>query len=162
MRHYIEAVYEISGPSKINDALAIVQEKHRFHPIRDYLDSLSWDGLPRLDTLLIDYLGAEDTEYVRTVTRKAFTAAVARIYQPGGKFDYMIVLVGPQGIGKSLILKLLGQRWFSDSLTTVQGKEAYEQLQGAWLVEMAELSATKKAEVRQSSCLSQSRRTFTG
>ena len=147
LRHYIEAVYEISGPSKINDALAIVQEKHRFHPIRDYLDSLSWDGLPRLDTLLIDYLGAEDTEYVRTVTRKAFTAAVARIYQPGGKFDYMIVLVGPQGIGKSLILKLLGQRWFSDSLTTVQGKEAYEQLQGTWLVEMAELSATKKAEI---------------
>lgn len=147
LRHYIEAVYEISAPSKISDALAIVQEKHRFHPIRDYLDSLSWDGLPRLDTLLIDYLGAEDTEYVRTVTRKAFAAATARIYQPGIKFDYMTVLVGPQGIGKSLILKLLGQRWFSDSLTTVQGKEAYEQLQDTWLVEMAELSATRKAEV---------------
>ena len=147
LRHYIEAIYEISAPSKISDALAIVQEKHRFHPIRDYLDSLSWDGLPRLDTLLIDYLGAEDTSYVRTVTRKAFAAATARIYQPGIKFDYMTVLVGPQGIGKSLILKLLGQRWFSDSLTTVQGKEAYEQLQGAWLVEMAELSATRKAEV---------------
>jgi len=146
LRHYLEAIYEISTPTKVSDALAIVQEKHRFHPIREYLDRLTWDGLPRLDTLLIDYLGAEDTEYVKTVTRKAFAAATARIYQPGIKFDYMPVLVGPQGIGKSLIIKLLGQRWFSDSITTVQGKEAYEQLQGAWLIEMAELSATRKAE----------------
>ena len=147
LRHYIEAIYEISSPTKVNDALAIVQERHRFHPIREYLDGLKWDNVPRLDRLLIDYLGAEDCEYTKTVTRKAFTAAVARIYQPGIKFDYMLTMIGPQGIGKSLLLKMLGQRWFSDSITTVLGKEAYEQLQGAWIIEMAELTATRKAEV---------------
>jgi len=147
LRHYIETVYEISAPAKINDALAIVQERHRFHPIREYLDRLIWDGIPRVDTLLVDYLGAEDTEYTRAVTRKTLAGAVARIYHPGIKFDYMLVLVGPQGIGKSLLIKKLGQRWFSDSLNTVQGREAYEQLQGAWVIEMGELAATKKAEI---------------
>ncbi len=147
LRHYIEAIYEISAPAKTNDALAIAQERHQFHPIRDYLGGLMWDGAPRLDRLFIDFLGAEDCQYVETVTRKAFVAAVARVYRPGIKFDYMLTLIGAQGIGKSLILKKLGQRWFSDSITTVLGKEAYEQLQGAWIIEMAELTATRKAEV---------------
>lgn len=147
LRHYIETIYEISAPTKISDALNVIQERHRFHPIRDYLDNLVWDGIPRVDTLLIDYLGSEDTEYTRAVTRKTLAGAVARIYQPGIKFDYMLVLVGPQGIGKSLLIKKLGQRWFSDSINTVQGKEAYEQLQGAWIIEMSELAATRKAEV---------------
>lgn len=146
LRHYVETIYGIATPTKISDALAIVQEKHRAHPVKKYLSYLTWDGVPRLDTLLIDYLGAEDSEYVKTVTRKAFAGAVARIYQPGIKFDYMLVMVGPQGIGKSLILKKLGQKWFSDSITTVLGKEAYEQLQGAWIIEMSELAATRKAE----------------
>lgn len=146
LRHYIEAIYCISAPAKVSDALAIVQEKRRFHPVKNYLKNLTWDGVPRLDNLLIDYLGAEDCEYVKTATRKTFAGAVARIYQPGIKFDYMLVMVGPQGIGKSLILKKLGQRWFSDSITTVLGKEAYEQLQGSWIIEMSELAATRKAE----------------
>jgi putative DNA primase/helicase len=99
-----------------------------------------------VDSLLIDYLGAEDSLYTRTVTRKALTACTARVFVPGIKFYYMLVLVGKQGIGKSHIISLLGQSWYSDSLNTVQGKEAYEQLQDAWLIEMAELSAAKKAE----------------
>ncbi len=147
LRHYIEVAYTITAPSKINDALAIVQMERKFHPVREYLDSLEWDGTPRLETMLIDYLGAADTPYVRAVTRKAFTAAVARVYVPGVKYDYMLVLVGPQGIGKSLLIDRMGVKWYSDSLTTVQGKEGYEQLQGAWLIEMAELTATKKTEV---------------
>lgn len=146
LRHYIEKVYEITTPTKINDALLIVEEKNRYHPIREYLEGLVWDGVPRVDTLLVDYLGAEDSVYTRAVTRKAIIAAVARVFVPGIKFDYMLVLVGRQGIGKSHIVSLLGQSWYSDSLNTVQGKEAYEQLQDAWLIEMAELSATKKAE----------------
>ena len=84
---------------------------------------------------------------MRAVTRKALTAAVSRVMRPGCKWDYMLVLVGPQGIGKSYLLKLLGKEWFSDSVTTVQGKEAYEQLQGSWIIEMAELAATRRAEV---------------
>lgn len=146
LRHYIEKVYEITNPSKICDALSIVEEKNRYHPICVYFEGLVWDNVPRVDSLFIDYLGTEDSPYNRAVTRKAMVAAVARVFIPGIKFDYMLVLVGKQGIGKSHIISLLGQSWYSDSLNTVQGKEAYEQLQDAWLIEMAELSATRKAE----------------
>lgn len=144
--HYLESVYEIDSPGKVRDALGVLMKRHRYHPVKEYLDGLSWDGEERLDSLLIDYLGAEDSEYIRNVTRKALTAAVKRIYQPGCKFDYMLTLIGPQGIGKSLILDKLGGDWFSDSLTSVQGKEAYEQLQGVWVIEMGELTATRKAD----------------
>ncbi|MEW8995713.1 VapE domain-containing protein [Clostridium sp.] len=146
LRHYIEKVYRITSPMKINDGLLIVEEKNKFHPIRDYFNSLVWDGVKRVDNLFIDYLGASDTNYNRMVTRKALVAGVARIFNPGVKFDYMLVLVGKQGVGKSHILSLLGQNWYSDSFNTVQGKEAYEQLQDAWIIEMAELTAAKKAE----------------
>lgn len=144
--HYLESVYGIDSPGKVRDALGVIMKKHRHHPVREFLDSLEWDGIDRLETLLIDYLGAEDSVYVRAVTRKTFTAAVKRIYQPGCKFDYMLTLIGPQGVGKSYILNKLGGDWFSDSLTNVQGKEAYEQLQGVWLIEMGELTATRKAD----------------
>jgi putative DNA primase/helicase len=146
LRHYIEKVYRITTPNKIIDGLLIVEEKNKYHPVREYLGSLNWDGIPRVDNLLIDYLGAEDSAYTKAVTRKALAAAVGRIFMPGIKFDYMLVLVGKQGLGKSHIISLLGQSWYSDSLNTVLGKEAYEQLQDAWIIEMAELSATRKAE----------------
>lgn len=144
--HYLESVYGIDSPGKVRDALGVVMKRHRYHPVHNYLDGLVWDGIDRLDTLLIDYLGAEDSDYVRAVTRKALTAAVKRIYEPGAKFDYMLTLIGPQGVGKSYILNKLGGEWFSDSLTNVQGKEAYEQLQGVWIIEMGELTATRKAD----------------
>jgi predicted P-loop ATPase len=147
LRNYIEKVYNISHVGKTADAVAVVQELNKYHPVRDYLDSLEWDSAERLDNLFIDYLGAEDTEYTKAVTRKTFVAAVARIYQPGIKFDTMLVLNGPQGIGKSYILHKLGKGWYSDSFNTVVGKEAYEQLHGNWLMEMAELTAAKKSEV---------------
>lgn len=146
LRQYFEMVYGIVCPNKISDGLAVMEENNKYHPIREYLESLVWDGEPRVDKLFIDYLGAEDTKYVKAVTRKALVAAVARVFEPGVKFDYMVVLVGNQGVGKSHIINLLGQNWYSDSISTVQGKEAYEQLQDAWLIEMAELSATRKAE----------------
>lgn len=146
LRCYIERVYEINHPSKVYDGLSIVETQNKYHPIRDYLNSLVWDGKERVERLFIDYLGAEDNDYTRAVTRKALVAAVARVFKPGIKFDYMVVLVGKQGLGKSHIISLLGQNWYSDSLITVQGKEAYEQLQDAWILEMAELSAAKKAE----------------
>lgn len=112
-------------------------------------EGLTWDGTPRADTIFIDYLGAEDTEYTRTVTRKALIGAVARVMQPGCKHDHILVLVGPQGCRKSTTLAKLGKSWFSDSFYTVQGKEAYEQLQGFWLIEMGEMAATRKAELEQ-------------
>lgn len=147
LRHYFETRYRITTPGRIADALAMVVEANAFHPVREYLSGLYWDGVPRAETLLIDYLGAEDSPYVRAVTRKLLVAAVARIFVPGIKFDYMLTLIGPQGIGKSELIKRLAKDWHSDSFSTVQGKEAYEQLQGAWLIEVAELTATKKAEV---------------
>ncbi len=96
--------------------------------------------------MLIEYLGAVDNVYVRAVTRKIIVAAVARVFMPGTKFDNVLVLVGPQGIGKSYLIKRLGKQWHSDSVITVKGKEAFEQLQGAWIIELAELTATRKAE----------------
>jgi predicted P-loop ATPase len=147
LREFIEKYYKISSTAKCADALALSFEKHSFHPIKDYLNSLLWDGVKRIDTLFIDYLGAEDNSYVRTVTRKVLTAAVARVFVPGIKFDNMLILSGKQGVGKSTIIKKLGKEWYSDSLTTVSGKEAYEQLQGVWLLEMAEMMATKKADI---------------
>lgn len=146
LRVYIDITYGIVAPYKINDGLAIIEKKNKYHPIIDYLNSNTWDKVSRVDTLMIDYLGAEDCEYTRSITRKMLVAAVSRVFNPGIKFDYMLVLVGRQGIGKSYIINLLGREWYSDSLNTVYGKEAYEQLQNAWILEMAELSATKKAD----------------
>ncbi len=147
LRHYMEQVYRIKGKSVIEDAWTLAANENRYHPVRDYLNGLVWDGVPRLETLFIDYLGAEDTPYTRAVTKMAIVAAVARIFVPGIKYDTVLVLVGPQGCGKSYVLKRLGGEWFSDSLTTVQGREAFEQIQGFWIIEMAELAALKKYEV---------------
>lgn len=146
LRHYLERYYGISTKDKIFDAVNVVAQQHKYHPVRDYLDGCTWDGVPRVDTLLIDYLGAEDTEYTRAVTRKTLTAAVARIYRPGCKFDYMLTLRGRQGIGKSTLLSKLGGEWFSDTFSTMQGKEAYEQALGVWLIEVGELAGMRKAE----------------
>lgn len=146
LRHYLERYYGISTKDKIFDAVNVVAQQNQYHPVRDYLDSCTWDGVPRVDTLLIDYLGAEDSAYTRAVTRKTLTAAVARIYRPGCKFDYMLTLRGRQGIGKSTILAKLGGEWFSDTFSTMQGKEAYEQALGVWLVEVGELAGMRKAE----------------
>jgi predicted P-loop ATPase len=147
VRNYIETVYEISGAAKVDDALALEFEKYSFHPIVDYLDALRWDGAPRIDTLLIEFFGAEDNIYTREAIRKMLVGAVARVLRPGCKFDLVLTLVGDQGVGKSTLIAKLGKQWFSDTFMTVQGKEALEQIQGAWLIEMAELAGLRKAEV---------------
>jgi len=144
---YIEKVYGITSKEKILNAVALISFKNRFNDVQDYLTSLKWDGVPRLDTLLIDYLGAEDNAYTRQVARKSLTAAVARAMQPGVKYDCMPILSGPQGIGKSTFLRLLGKRWFSDSLLTFEGKEACEMIQGVWINELGELNGLTKSEM---------------
>lgn len=146
LRYYLERKYGMGGKDKIFDGLNVVAMAGKFHPVRDYLDSCTWDGVPRVETLLVDYLGAEDSPYTRAVTRKALVAAVARIYRPGCKFDYMLTLQGRQGLGKSALIAKLGGPWFSDSFTTMQGKEAYEQIHGVWLMEVGELAGMRKAE----------------
>lgn len=126
-------------------------DDRHFHPIRDYLDSLpEWDGIERVEDLFIRYLLADDTEYIRTVTRKTFAAAVARIYEPGTKFDCVPVLDGDQGIGKSSIVKdLVTSDYYSEtlSLTDMDDKSGAEKLQGFWVVEIGELAGMKKADI---------------
>lgn len=151
LRIYLETTYKFTTPSKIKDVINSTFYKNKFHPVRDYLEGLRWDGEGRLDTLLIDYAGAEDNEYVRAVTRKTLTAAVARIFNPGCKFDYVLTLVGEQGKGKSRLLATLANGWFSDSLTfhTVGTRKAIEQLQGHWIMELGEMTGLKKADMEE-------------
>lgn len=113
----------------------------------EYIGSLAWDGVERLDTLFTDYLGAQDTPYTRAVCRKSFTAAVARALDPGCKYDQMVILCGPQGIGKSTLLGRMGHGWFDDNISDFTGKDAAERLRGVWLVEVAELDAMYRTEV---------------
>lgn len=146
LRHYLERTYGITGKERIFDAVALCAHKHTINEVREWLTSLQWDGVKRLDTLLIDYLGAKDTVYTRAVARKSIVAAVARAMTPGCKYDYMPILAGPQGLGKSTFLRLLGRRWYSDSLQTFEGKEASEMIQGVWINEIGELTGMSKSE----------------
>ena len=132
----------------IDDALVQVAMAHSSNPIVDFLRVLQWDGVPRLDTLYIDYFGDEDNAYTRAVARKGLVAAVARAMAPGIKYDQMIVVCGPQGIGKSTFFARLGGPWFSNSFTTFEGKEAAELLQGNWIIEIGELEAMNKSDIR--------------
>lgn len=144
LRNYFATKYLIKGKGIIDDALQEVTQDNKFHPVREYLKGLTWDGECRLDTLFIDYIGAEDTDYIRAVTRKWMCGAVARVMDPGVKFDTAIVLYGSQGLGKSLILERLGRKWFNNSLVDIKTKDALEQIQGSWIVELAELAPTYK------------------
>lgn len=146
MRWYIEHTYNISSPGKVDDAVGLCAHKHAINDVKNYLTGLQWDGVKRLDTLLIDYLGAADTPYTRAVTRKSLTAAVARAMTPGCKYDYVPIIGGPQGLGKSTLLSLLGRDWFSDSLQSFNGKEASLMLQGIWINELGELNSLNHSE----------------
>lgn len=147
---YFERVYGIWSPAKFKDALlAVVSAERLYHPIKNYFETLTWDQNERIDMLLIDYLGAEDTAFTRAVTRKTLCAAVARVYEPGIKFDSILVLNGPQGVGKSTLFALLGRQWYSDSLSIsdMKDKTAAEKLQGYWILELGELAGIKKVDV---------------
>lgn len=150
MKALIDIRYETFSSRNHDVAFTKVTEDRHFHPILNWLDSLpEWDGVKRLDTLFIDYLGAKDTPYVRAATRKPFVAAVARIYNPGIKFDTITVLVGPQGCGKSTIIARMGKEYYSDSLTLfdMKDKSGAEKLQGYWILEIGELAGMKKADL---------------
>lgn len=147
---YIDRVYHIYSQAKLKSALLTVTSERSFHPIKEFLEGLpDWDGKHRVDTLLIDYLGAEDNAYTRAVIRKALVAAVARVHEPGIKFDTILVLCGPQGIGKSMIFAKLGASWFSDSLSIadMRDKTGPEKLQGFWILEISEMNGIKKVDV---------------
>ena len=149
LRIYLDETYGVTGKDKIKDAKDAVLTRHRLHPIREYLNGLVWDGTPRLDTLIIDYLGVEDTALNRAMTRKHFVAAVARVMNPGCKYDYCLIVTGAEGIGKSTLFSVMGGEWFNDSLVTMEGKSGMEQARGGWVIELPELGSIKRSDVEQ-------------
>ena len=147
---YVDDNYGTFSARNYDIAVAKAVDDRSYHPIREYFAALPpWDGAARVDTLLIDYLGAADNAYTRAVSRKVLCAAYRRIKEPGIKFDYMPVLNGAQGIGKSTFIANLGMDWFSDSLTLsdMNDKTAAEKLQGYWILEIGELAGMKKADL---------------
>lgn len=145
LRNWMDCKYRIRGSQVIEDALVAVACSQSFHPVREYLKSLRWDGTPRVERLFTDILGAEDTEANRELARLFCVAAVRRVTDPGCKFDYLIILMGAEGTYKSSMADILGGDWFSDSLSTFEGKESMESVQGSWILEMPELDTFKKS-----------------
>lgn len=144
LRHYLEC-YAVPF-TNIKPAISMVRNDMKFHPVRDYLRGLVWDGVERLDTLFIDYLGADDNAYVRAATGKTFIAAAARVFVPGIKFDTMLTIIGKEGIGKSTIVNRMAGKWFSDCLGDIHTKEGMESLRGVWIMEVGELAGLRQAE----------------
>ena len=138
--------WNMSGKQVIIDAFGLVASSTAYHPVRDYLTGLSWDGVERLDSMVIDYLGALDTPLTRVTTRKHMVAAVARIMHPGVKYEYALTLSGPEGIGKSTLIKKLGMNWYNNSFSSsdVGSKDSKEQIRSCWLIELGELVSVKK------------------
>lgn len=135
----------------VHEAISAIADLNRFHPVRDYLDGLEWDGVPRVDTWLATYMEATGADaYLRAVSRKVLVALIKRVYRPGCKFDHVLILEGNQGVGKSTALRnLVGDDWFTDAKINVQDKDAVMTLKSKWLVELGELSALRNADIEE-------------
>lgn len=147
---YLEKEYGIYSPTKCRDAMmAYLATEKRKNPVKKYLDELSWDGNRRLDELIYACFKVDRNDYVSAVVRKTLVAAIARVCNPGVKFDTMLVLCGPQGIGKSTFFRRFSKGWYSDSLTIsdMKDKSAAEKIQGIWITELGELAGIKKVDV---------------
>lgn len=144
LRLYFEEKYNFDARAVLTDALNITEHKNAFHPVRDYLNSLVWDGVPRLEKIFVDCFGVEDSLYAREVGLKFFVGAVRRVFIPAAKMDYIPVLVSEEGLGKSKFVRRMAKLWGSDTFYTFNGsKEAYEQLRGVWIMEIPELNGVQ-------------------
>ena len=148
IRLYLENHYGLTREKQIRAALDIVSSENSFHPIRDYLNTLVWDGVERIRHLLPKYLGAEESDYVYEMTKLMMLGAISRVFHPGCKFEIMLCLVGGQGAGKSTLLRFLAIRdeWFTDDLRRLDDDNVYRKMQGHWFIEMAEMLATTSAK----------------
>lgn len=148
LKLYFEEEYNvITSVDTINHACNIIADKHAYHPIRDYLNSVQWDGIYRIKSVFTDFLGATDNIYTQSVSVVTFVGCVARIMQAGVKFDTCTTLVGKQGTGKSKFLFKIAvnPEWFTDGVTTFDGKDFYESIQGKWIIELGEGTAFQKS-----------------
>ena len=145
---YLESVYGLKSEKQVDKAVDFVAMEHAFHPVRDFLRKLKWDGMSRIADLLPKYLGAEKCEYTTEVTRVLLTAMIRRIYEPGCKFDNMVVLVGGQGVGKSTLARFLACRdeWYTDDIRRLDDDSIYQKMAGHWVIEMSEMIATVNAK----------------
>lgn len=145
---YLEKNYGLKNDRNVNKAMNIVASENRYHPIRDCLEKLKWDGQPRIDNLLPRYLGADHDDYMKEIMRLLMMAAIRRVYEPGCKFEIMVCLVGGQGAGKSTFFRFLAinDEWFSDDLKRMDDDNVYRKMQGHWIIEMSEMIATANAK----------------
>lgn len=134
-----------TGTERVRELMILVARQHPYHPIRDYLQSLTWDGVPRIDRLLVQYVGAEDVPLNRALARRWLFGCIARVMRPGCQMDTTLILVGKQGAGKSSFFRSMVPRanWFSDTAMDLASKDAFQQLHGVWIYEVAELSALR-------------------
>jgi hypothetical protein len=156
MRRMIEAPRTQGGygikiaERDMQDAINVVAHKRPYHPVREYLKRLKWDGLKRVETLFIEYLGTPDDAYYRQASLNAMVAAVTRAHEPGHKFDFVPILKGGQGVGKSTFIKVLGKDWFTELHGDFSDrKKMIEKMQGSWICELPELSSFGKTEVEE-------------
>ena len=145
---YLEENYGLTSEKKVQSAIKIVANENRYHPVRDYLNSLQWDGTERIRYALHHFLGADTDEYTYEALKLFLMGAIRRVFRPGSKFEVMLCLVGGQGAGKSTFFRLLAGRdeWFSDDLKKLDDENVYRKLQGHWIIEMSEMIATANAK----------------
>ena len=148
IRLYLEENYDLTSEKKIMDAADLAAHQNSYHPVRDYLSSLTWDGTERIRYCLHHFLGAEADEYTFQALRLFLLGAIHRAFRPGCKFEVMLCLVGGQGAGKSTFFRLLAGKdeWFSDDLRKLDDENVYRKLQGHWIIEMSEMIATASAK----------------
>ena len=143
---WFENIHKMANKNKMMEGLTAAAYDCRFNAVGEYLGGLIWDGIPRVSRIFTDYLGADDSEYTRQVAAAWMVGACGRAVKGATKFDYVPILTGPQGIGKSTLIEKLGRGWYL-ALNTFDGKDAMENLVGKWLVEIGELHAFNKAEM---------------
>ena len=148
IQRYMEQNYGLKSEKAINKAISITANENSYHPIKDYLESLKWDGRERIRHAMTKYLGVDEDGYAESLMRLLLTAAIKRIYEPGCKYDIMVCAVGGQGAGKSTFFRFLAIRdeWFSDDIKRLDDDQVYRKLQGHWIMEMSEMLGTVNAK----------------
>lgn len=148
IRHRLEDAFGYRSKETLVDLLNIIGNENQYHPVREKLESIVWDGNERIDCCLHHFFGCDETKLIKALFRTFLFGAIARVYKPGVKFDTMIVYAGGQGKGKSTFFRYLALNddWFSDDLSVIGDKKIYEKLSGHWIVEMSEMNATQSAK----------------